>query len=120
MKLLPLLFLLSVAGFSQDEPAPAGRGRGNQDPINERTFSSLRARQIGPAMISGRILQIAMFPDSASHYMIALAAGNIFMTENDGTTWTPVFENYGSFSIGWITIDPKNPSIVWVGTGENN
>ncbi len=52
--------------------------------------------------------------------MIALAAGNIFMTENNGTTWTPVFENYGSFSIGWITIDPKNPSIVWVGTGENN
>ena len=121
MKLFPLLLLLSVAAFSQDEPAPAGRGgRGSQDPINERTFSSLRARQIGPAMISGRVLQIAMFPDSASHYMIALAAGNIFMTENDGTTWTPVFENYGSFSIGWITIDPKNPSIVWVGTGENN
>ena len=71
-------------------------------------------------MISGRILQIAMFPDSTSHYMIALAAGNIFMTENNGTTWTPVFENYGSYSIGWITIDPKNPSIVWVGTGENN
>ena len=71
-------------------------------------------------MISGRILQIAVFPDSPSHYMIALAAGNIFMTENNGTTWTPVFENYGSYSIGWITIDPKNPSIVWVGTGENN
>ena len=71
-------------------------------------------------MISGRILQIAVFPDSPSHYMIALAAGNIFMTDNNGTTWTPVFDNYGSFSIGWITIDPKNPSIVWVGTGENN
>ncbi len=42
------------------------------------------------------------------------------MTDNNGTTWTPVFDNYGSYSIGWITIDPKNPSIVWVGTGENN
>ncbi len=52
--------------------------------------------------------------------MVAVAAGNIFMTENNGTTWTPVFENYGSYSISWITIDPKNPSIVWVGTGENN
>ena len=110
MKLCALVFLLSVAAFSQDEAAPAGRGaRDNQDPINERTFSSLRARQIGPALISGRVLQVAMFPDSTSHYMIALAAGNIFMTENNGTTWTPVFENYGSFSIGWITIDPKNP-----------
>ena len=49
-----------------------------------------------------------------------LASGNIFSTTNNGTTWTPVFDNYGSYSIGWITIDPKNPSIVWVGTGENN
>jgi photosystem II stability/assembly factor-like uncharacterized protein len=122
MKLFPILLCLSLSAFAQDE-APAGRGgRGgdNSDPINARTFASMRARQIGPAMISGRILQIAVFPDSPSHYMIALAAGNVFMTENNGTTWTPVFDNYGSFSIGWITIDPKNPNIVWVGTGENN
>ena len=71
-------------------------------------------------MISGRILQVAVFPNNPSHYMVAEAAGNIFMTENNGTTFTPVFDNYGSFSIGWITIDPKNPNIVWVGTGENN
>ena len=125
MRLFPLLLSLSLTVLAQDVPSQAGRGaRGGggagQEPINDRTFSTLRARQIGPAMISGRILQIAVFPDSASHYMIALAAGNIFMTENNGTTWTPVFENYGSYSIGWITIDQKNPSIVWVGTGENN
>jgi photosystem II stability/assembly factor-like uncharacterized protein len=95
-------------------------GRGDQGPINARTFASLRARQIGPAMISGRISQIAMFPDSTNHYLVAVASGNIFMTTNNGTTWTPVFDTYGSYSIGWITIDPKNPSIVWVGTGENN
>jgi hypothetical protein len=71
-------------------------------------------------MISGRILQVAVFPNNPSHYMAAEAAGNIFMTDNNGTTFTPVFENYGSFSIGSITIDPKNPNIVWVGTGENN
>jgi hypothetical protein len=123
MKTLPLLLCFSLCALAQDTPAQGGRGRGggaNQDPINERTFSALRARSIGPAMISGRILQIAVFPDDSSHYMIALAAGNIFMTANDGTTWTPIFENYGSYSIGWITIDPKNPSIVWVGSGENN
>ena len=122
MRLVPILLSCALAVCAQDAPPQGGRGRGgnNQDPINERTFSALRARQIGPAMISGRVLQIAVFPDSPSHYMIALAAGNIFMTENNGTTWTPVFENYGSFSIGWITIDPKNPSIVWVGSGENN
>ena len=105
---------------------PGGGGRGGRggpgsnEPINESTFSTLKARQIGPAFVSGRISQIAVFPDDSNHYLIALASGNIFATTNNGTTWTPVFDNYGSYSIGWITIDPKNPSIVWVGTGENN
>ena len=122
MRLFPILLCLSLAALAQDEPPQAGGrgGRGNEDPINTRTFASLRARQIGPAMISGRVSQIAMFPDSTNHYMVAEASGNVFMTTNNGTTWTPVFDNYGSYSIGWITIDPKNPSIVWVGTGENN
>jgi len=121
MRTFSLLLCCSVIAFAQDEaPAAAGRGRGNEDPINARTFSALKARQIGPAMISGRISQIAVFPDDSNHYMVAEASGNIFMTANDGTTWTPVFDNYGSYSIGWIAIDPKNPSIVWVGTGENN
>jgi hypothetical protein len=72
----------SFCAFAQDTAPQGGRGRGggaNQDPINERTFGALRARLIGPAMISGRILQIAMFPDDSSHYMVAQAAGNIFM-----------------------------------------
>jgi photosystem II stability/assembly factor-like uncharacterized protein len=124
MRLFPLLLCLSLSALAQDEPPAAGGGdRGgpaSNEPINESTFSSLKARQIGPAFVSGRISQIAMFPDDSSHYLIALASGNIFATTNNGTTWTPVFDNYGSYSIGGITIDPKNPSIVWVGTGENN
>ena len=128
MRLFPLLLCLSLSAFAQDEPPAAaeGGGRGGRggpgstEPINENTFSSLKARQIGPAFVSGRISQIAVFPDDSNHYLIAVASGNIFATTNNGTTWTPVFDNYGSYSIGWITIDPKNPSIVWVGTGENN
>jgi photosystem II stability/assembly factor-like uncharacterized protein len=123
MRLFPLLLCLSLAAVAQDEPPAAGRGgrgRGSAEPINESTFSSLKARQIGPAFVSGRISQIAVFTDDSNHYLVALASGNIFATKNNGTTWTPVFDNYGSYSIGWITIDPRNPSIVWVGTGENN
>jgi photosystem II stability/assembly factor-like uncharacterized protein len=105
MRFFPILLCLCLSAFAQDD---------------EPSFSSLKARQIGPAFVSGRVSQIAMFPGDSSHYLVALASGNIFATTNNGTTWTPVFDKYGSYSIGWITIDPKNPSIVWVGTGENN
>lgn len=122
MRLFPLFLCLTAAVFAQDEaPQAGGRGgRGAQEPINAMTFSSLRARNIGPVFISGRVIQIAVFPDSPSHYLVAEASGGIWLTYNNGTTWTPVFDNQGSYSIGTITIDPKNPSIVWAGTGENN
>ena len=120
MRLFPLLVCLSVSALAQDEPpATPGGGRGGRgasnEPINEMTFSALRARQIGPAFVSGRISQVAVFPDDPNHYLIAEASGGVWATTNNGTTWTPVFDNYGSYSIGWIAIDPKNPSIVWVG-----
>src|SRR5436190_1883032 len=51
---------------------------------------------------------------------IRVAAGGVWKTTNAGTTWTPVFDNQSTYSIGAITIDPKNPNTVWVGTGENN
>ena len=121
MRLFPLLLCLTLPLVAQDEPSRGGRrGGGSEDPINSGTFAGLRVRQIGPAFISGRISQIAVFPDDSNHYLVAEASGGVWLTYNNGTTWTPVFDNYGSYSIGTITIDPKNPSIVWLGTGENN
>lgn len=124
MKLFPLLLALSAAVCAQENAqAPGGRGGRSgpsDEPINATTFAGLRARNVGPVFISGRVSQIAMFPDSTSHYLVAEASGGVWLTYNNGTTWTPVFDNYGSYSIGTITIDPKNPSIVWLGSGENN
>ncbi len=61
-----------------------------------------------------------MHPTERGHYYVAAASGGVWKTVNAGVTWTPVFDNEGSFSIGAITLDPKNPFTVWVGTGENN
>src|ERR1019366_7946925 len=109
MRLFPLLPCLSLAALAQEIPAAAGRGgRGgpeSKEPIDESTFSALKTRQIGPAFVSGRISQTAVFPNDSNHYLVAVASGNIFATTNNGTTWTPVFDNYGAYSIGWITID---------------
>jgi photosystem II stability/assembly factor-like uncharacterized protein len=85
-----------------------------------RTLASLRFRSIGPALSSGRISDFAVHPDNRAHYFVAVASGGVWKTTNAGTTYTPVFDGEGSYSIGCVEIDPNNPKIVWVGTGENN
>ncbi|MEK6321301.1 MAG: glycosyl hydrolase [Acidobacteriota bacterium] len=98
----------------RDEP------RRPADPMSAPTFAGLRLRSIGPAFTSGRVCSIAVDPTDHSRYFVGAASGGVWKTTNAGTTWAPVFDNEGSYSIGTITIDPKNPFTVWVGTGENN
>jgi photosystem II stability/assembly factor-like uncharacterized protein len=66
------------------------------------------------------VAAFAVNPRNKSEYYAAVASGGVWKTTNSGTTWTPVFDNEGSYSIGAITLDPSNPLVVWVGTGENN
>jgi photosystem II stability/assembly factor-like uncharacterized protein len=84
------------------------------------TWSGLTLRSIGPALTSGRIGDIAVNPSDSRRWFVAVASGGVWRTDNAGTTWTPVFDGEGSYSIGCVAIDPKNPHVVWVGTGENN
>ena len=84
------------------------------------TFNGLRFRSIGPAFTSGRVIGFAVDPRNPARYFVGVASGGVWKTVNSGTTWTPVFDNEGSYSIGAIVLDPKNPLVVWVGTGENN
>ncbi|HUQ50071.1 MAG TPA: sialidase family protein, partial [Terriglobales bacterium] len=91
-----------------------------KDPMNSGVFSGLKARAIGPAVISGRVSSLAVNPKNRAHYYVGVASGGVWRTDNNGTTWTPVFENEGSYSIGTVAMDPKDSNIIWVGTGENN
>src|SRR5262245_49987870 len=90
------------------------------DPMSAPTFNGLRLRLIGPAFASGRVSGFAVDPSNPARYFVAVASGGVWKTVNSGITWTPVFDNEGSYSIGCIVLDPKNPLTVWVGTGENN
>ena len=86
---------------------------------SDDNFSGLKFRSIGPAFMSGRISDIAIHPEDENIWYLAVGSGNVWKTENAGITWTPIFDDQGSYSIGCVTIDPKNPNVVWVGTGED-
>ena len=88
--------------------------------INSSFVSSLKFRNIGPALISGRIADMVVNPNNASEYYLAVASGGVWKTTNSGTSFKPIFDNYGSYSIGCISMDPNNSNVLWVGTGENN
>jgi photosystem II stability/assembly factor-like uncharacterized protein len=83
-------------------------------------LASLKFRSLGPALMSGRIVGLAVHPQDRSRYYVAVASGGVWKTDNAGVSWTPIFDNEGSYSIGCVVLDPKNPNTVWVGTGENN
>jgi photosystem II stability/assembly factor-like uncharacterized protein len=82
-------------------------------------FKGFELRSIGPALMSGRIADIAIHPADFSIWYVAVGSGGVWKTTNAGTTWQPVFDDEGSYSIGCVAVDPSNPEVVWVGTGEN-
>ena len=87
--------------------------------MDEGLLSALELRGIGPALMSGRIADVAVDPRNRSVWYVATASSNVWKTENRGTTWTPVFDDYPSYSTGAITIDPTDSNVIWLGTGEN-
>jgi len=99
----------------KEEPKEEKKGGMTAD-----TFSGLKFRLIGPAVASGRVMSIALNPRNKFEYYVGVASGGVWKTVNDGTTWTPVFDGEGSYSIGWVTLDPNDSSVVWVGSGESN
>ncbi len=83
-----------------------------------RALSGLELRSIGPALMGGRIADIAVDPRHRATWYVAVASGGVWKTVNAGVTWTPIFDDQPSFSIGCIRLDPNRPDTVWVGTGE--
>ena len=83
-------------------------------------LAPFRFRSIGPASMGGRVDDIAVSETDPNIIYVGYAVGGVFKSENNGTTWQPVFEEYATASIGDIAIHPTNPDIVYVGTGEAN
>jgi photosystem II stability/assembly factor-like uncharacterized protein len=106
-----LILIISLPFFAQEN--------NNDDLLSSKTFAGLMFRNIGPALKSGRIADIAINPNDQNEWYVAVGSGSVWKTTNAGTTWKPIFDDQPSYSIGCVTLDPANPLVVWVGTGEN-
>ena len=109
--LLLALAVLQSASMAAAMPLP-------QRLLEVEDLAGLRLRNIGPATMSGRIVDVAVLESDPYIFYAASATGGVWKTTNNGVTFTPVFEREATHSVGAIAVDQSNPDIVWVGTGE--
>jgi photosystem II stability/assembly factor-like uncharacterized protein len=108
-----------------DNKGKAANTKGKKDDetkskLDAGTFGGLALRGIGPAITSGRVIDLAVDSKQPGTYYVAAASGGVWKTTNGGASFNPIFDGQPSYSIGCITIDPNDHLVVWVGTGENN
>jgi len=121
-----LILAVTIIFTGMLNPAQAQRRNRNAQPaadefkVSSSMLGALRFRLVGPAAYSGRIADFAVNPENPSEYYVGVASGGLWKTDNKGTSFRPIFDNKPVFSIGALAIDPHNPNVVWVGTGENN
>ena len=111
LALVPFIFLLP--------PAPVGAQAPGR-PVAEDSLEHLQWRELGPAVIGGRIDDLAVVEKNPDVIYVATASGGVWRTTDGAITWTPIFEHVGPMSIGAIAVSQSDPSIVWAGTGEPN
>lgn len=87
---------------------------------SETWFNQFSWREVGPTATGGRVTDIAVNPENAHHIFVASAAGGLWETKNNGTTWDCIFERESTTTIGDIAIDPNDVKTIWIGTGEAN
>src|SRR5205085_5431109 len=109
-------FAIAVAALTvglllaQSGPAPR---------LTSDLVKDLPVRNLLGTFSSGRIADVAVDPRNRSVWYVATASGGLWKTTNRGLSFQPIFDEGGSYSLGCVAVDPKNPDVVWLGTGEN-
>ena len=120
-----VLFLSYAPVFSQTSPASTQAeerltSESQRQTLRESSLiSNIAFHNVGPTIMSGRIVDVAVKESDPSHFYAAYASGGLWFTNNNGTTFTPIFDNQTVMTIGDIAVD-WNTNTIWVGTGENN
>ncbi|MEO8438977.1 MAG: glycosyl hydrolase [Spartobacteria bacterium] len=123
----PALATPSAAATSTPSASPAMQSAASPTPasaapvpLTDVTFKGLKARAIGPAVMGGRVSDIAIDPRNPAVFYVGLGTGGIFKSSNNGVTFDPIFDKQPLLSIGAVAVAPSDSDVVWVGTGEAN
>ena len=114
----PQSTVTATAPSSATPPPPTPASTPPQ--LTDVLFKNLKARSIGPAVMGGRVSDIAIDPRNPSVFYVGLGHGGLFKTNDNGTTFDPLFDKQPMLSIGAVAIAPSDSDVVWVGTGESN
>ena len=123
--LLSILLLSSLFLQAQQPPATDASERlqmiekRNKAEVNGAEFSDIEFRSIGPTVMSGRITDLAVDKQDPTHFFAAYASGGLMYTENNGNSFSPIFDNEAVMTIGDVAVNWQD-SIIWIGTGEVN
>src|SRR4029079_10263583 len=119
MKFKTLAAALAAAAMLATVSTSALQVPAGTDRLTAEVLKGLEFRSIGPAIQTGRVQDIAIDPKSPNTWYIATAFGGLWKTTNRGTTFAPVFDGGGSFTLCCVAVDPKSSHVVWRGTGES-
>ncbi|HXV85410.1 MAG TPA: hypothetical protein VD793_01870, partial [Gemmatimonadales bacterium] len=111
---VPNAALLLTGAVTAAVPARQLQAQG----LTPATFANLHFRNIGPAAMSGRVVDLAVVEAHPYTFYVATSTGGVWKTTNNGVTITPVFEKESTHSVGAIAVHQVDTNIVWVGTGE--
>src|SRR6266513_6153615 len=129
---LPLLIFHSLSAQETPSPSPAAVASpiaspsvtatpsAVAPPLTDTLFKNLKARSIGPAVMGGRVTDIAIDPRNPFVFYVGVGHGGVFKTNDNGVSFDPIFDKQPVLSIGAIAVAPSDPDVIWVGTGEAN
>ena len=122
MKIIPAIIfcLLITSGFSQTSATEVKQALEQKQKMHETSLlKNLQFKNIGPTVMSGRVVDLAVNPDDPTEFYVAYASGGLWYTDNNGTSFVPVMDNTPTQNLGDIAVHWPSGQI-WAGTGENN
>jgi len=112
---------LLACGQTPTSPQEILKAASQREQLRKQSLlTNLPARNIGPNVQGGRIVDLEVPPEDDHTWYVAYASGGLFRTTNHGQSFEPIFDNQGALGIGDIALAPSNSKVIYVGTGENN